>query len=154
MDQAGDRGSGGFGQLDWDITDNLTLTLGGRYTKDEKDFCQVFTGAPGEGQAAAVTDYDGLAKVPLFAHGDESVCPDWSRGVINNNFFDPVTNQDAVFNGSQSWSDFTPKIGLTYNMSGVSCTRAIRRVFDPVATMAGPVPLLTQGPTSLKTSRV
>ena len=105
-----------FGQLDWDITDSLTLTLGGRYTKDEKDFCQVFTGAPGEGQAAAVTDYDGLAKVPLFAHGDESVCPDWSRGVINNNFFDPVTNQDAVFNGSQSWSDFTPKIGLTYNI--------------------------------------
>ena len=35
-----------FGQVDWDITDNLTLTLGGRYTKDEKDFCQVFTGAP------------------------------------------------------------------------------------------------------------
>lgn len=105
-----------FGQLDWDITDSLTLTLGGRYTKDEKDFCQVFTGAPGEGQTAAVTDYDGLGKVPLFAHGTESMCPDWARGVINNNFFDPVTNQDAVFNGSQSWSEFTPKVGLTYNM--------------------------------------
>ena len=105
-----------FGQLDWDITQNLTLTLGGRYTKDEKDFCQVFTGAPGEGQAAAVTEYDGLAKVPLFAHGTESMCPEWSRGVINNGFVDPVTGQDTVFNGSQSWSEFTPKAGLTYSM--------------------------------------
>ena len=140
--------------MDWDITDNLTLTLGGRYTKDEKDFCQVFTGAPGEGQSAAVTDYDGLAKVPLFAHGDESVCPDWSRGVINNNFFDPVTNQDAVFNGSQSWSDFTPKIGLTYNMERGILYASYTEGFRSGGYNGRASALLTQGPTSLKTSRV
>ena len=38
-----------FGQVDWDITDNLTLTLGGRYTKDEKDFCQASLVTPAKG---------------------------------------------------------------------------------------------------------
>ena len=103
-----------FGQVDWDLTDSLTLTLGGRYTKDEKDFCQVFTGLPADDQQAAATDYNGNPKVPLFAHGAESVCPDWARGVINNNYSDAATGEARVFNGSQSWSDFTPKVGLTY----------------------------------------
>ena len=105
-----------FGQVDFDLTDTLTLTLGGRYTKDEKEFCQVFTAAPGEGQSAVVTDYDGIGKVPLFGHGTAGICPSWSDGVINNNFVNPVTGQDDVFNGSQSWSEFTPKVGLTYNL--------------------------------------
>ncbi len=105
-----------FGQLDFDVTDRLTLTLGGRYTKDEKDFCQVFTGAPAAGQQATTNDYEGHPRVPLFAHGADNICPQWAQGVISNSYVDNVTGEAKTFTGKQSWSEFTPKVGLTYSL--------------------------------------
>ena len=32
-----------FGQIDFDITDRLSLSVGGRWIDEEKSICQVFT---------------------------------------------------------------------------------------------------------------
>jgi len=102
-----------FAQVDWDISDSLTLTLGGRYIKEEKDFCQVFT-APSD--QPTVTDFDGGPKVATKGWGNRATCPSWGLDVINNSYIDPVTGQPGNFTGNESWSDFTPKVGLTYNL--------------------------------------
>lgn len=98
-----------FGQVDIDINERLTLSLGGRYTDEEKTFCQVFT-APDA--AGPVTDYDGIQKSPLRGWGLD--CPTWAQGVVENNYTNPVTGQAEVFPGKEGWSQFTPKIGISY----------------------------------------
>ncbi len=102
-----------FGQVDWDVTDKVTVTLGGRYIDEEKDFCQVFTATS---DTPSVTDFDGLPKEAVKAWGNSDVCPSWGQGVINNAFTDPVTGAASTFTGNESWSEFTPKAGITYNL--------------------------------------
>ncbi|MEY2909573.1 MAG: Pesticin receptor precursor [Pseudomonadota bacterium] len=128
-----------FGQVDWDVTDKITLTLGGRYTDEEKEFCQVFTTLS---DSPTVSDFDGLPKVATRGWGNSGTCPDWGQGVINNNYTDPVTGQASVFTGKESWSEFTPKVGITYNLENgiayASYTEGFRSGgFNGRATSAG-----------------
>jgi len=127
-----------FGQVDWDITENWTFSIGGRYTEEEKDFCQTFTTLS---DTPDVIDFDGLPKVATRGWGG-SLCPSWSAGVIDNNFTDPVTGEAAVFEGNESWDEFTPKVGLTYNFDAgiayISYTEGFRSGgFNGRATSAG-----------------
>ncbi|MDG1986861.1 MAG: TonB-dependent receptor [Halieaceae bacterium] len=100
-----------FGQLDIDITDQLTLTLGGRYIDEEKTACQMFT-APSTDGSATFVDFSGYDKDITRAYGD---CPSVASAYIDNNFTDPVTGAASVLEPTTSWSEFTPKVGLTYS---------------------------------------
>ena len=103
-----------FGQVDWNITDRITLTLGGRYTDEEKEFCQMFTEPNTTGDPLFV-DFDGLPKdiTPGRAWGN---CPGYATPFIDNDFTDPVTGQPSTFNGKQDWSEFSPKAGVSYDI--------------------------------------
>ena len=101
-----------FGQVDWDITEQLTLSVGGRYTSEDKTFCQVFT-APDEN--GTVVDFEGVRKSPTKAWGAD--CEAWMLPVVNNSFTDAITGEVGEFTGKESWSEFTPKVGLSYNYS-------------------------------------
>lgn len=101
-----------FGQLDFNVTDRITLSLGGRYTDEEKTFCQVFT-SPDE--AGPVVNYDGVRASANKGWGAD--CPTWARGALSNSYIDAVTGQSVEFTGKQSWSEFTPKAGVTYDFS-------------------------------------
>ena len=128
-----------FGQVDWDITDRITLSLGGRYTDEEKDFCQAFTVLS---DSPSVTDFDGLPKEAVKGWGKDGTCPTWAKGVINNSYTNPITGDAAQFSGNESWSEFTPRLGVTYNLdNGIiygSYTEGFRSGgFNGRATSAG-----------------
>ncbi len=76
-----------FGQLDYDLSDRLVLTLGGRWTHEEKD--AEISNIRANGNIATT-----LFGVP-FCGVVEGTCP-------------------VDFADSESWSNFTPKIGLEY----------------------------------------
>ncbi|GJL93876.1 MAG: TonB-dependent receptor [Hyphococcus sp.] len=78
---------GVFGQFDYDLTDALTLVLGGRYTHEEKDV-QIANIRANGNIAATVFGVPGCGVV-------EGTCP-------------------IDFRDGASWSNFTPKVGLQY----------------------------------------
>ena len=115
-----------FGQVDWNITDRMTLTLGGRYTDEEKTFCQMFT-VPNTDGNPQFTDFDGNAKDIQKAWGN---CPGYASEFVNNDFTDPDTGQPTTLKGKEDWSEFSPKAGLSYDIDAglvyVSYTEGFR----------------------------
>jgi iron complex outermembrane receptor protein len=99
-----------FGQVDWDLTDELTLSLGGRYTEEEKSHCQKFTVPDANGFS---TDFDGIRKRTTKSWGD---C-DGALGKYQATYTDPVTGQTGIpFTGEEDWNEFTPRVGLSYTL--------------------------------------
>jgi iron complex outermembrane receptor protein len=87
-----------FAQVDWDITDNFILSLGGRYSREEK--------------TAAGTEFlqiNGVGLVPQISYGNEPLRPAYV-----GTYVDPVTGQTVVADGDASFSEFTPRVNLTY----------------------------------------
>ena len=113
-----------FGQVDWDITDRLMLSVGGRYIDEEKEACMTVTGyannvfsglgvvPPGDIVYTDVAGYEKtLDSYPLFPGPGNAVagswgenCPDWAASVY-----------DPSFDGKASWSEFTPRVGAQYD---------------------------------------
>ncbi len=109
-----------FGQIDWDMTDNLTLTLGGRYVDEEKSVCHYYsTPYDPDGNVLTqgqFTDWDGFEKNVDPVLGGFGICPAIAQPFMNNDYIDAVTGQNATLVPETSWSEFTPKIGITYKM--------------------------------------
>ncbi len=85
-----------FAQADWNIVGGLSLSLGGRYLKDEKSACGG-TGAGPRGNR----DFDSAFSVSYGECSDDRRA---SAGYV-----------DGV-DGTQSWTKFTPRVGLSYQM--------------------------------------
>jgi iron complex outermembrane receptor protein len=85
-----------FGEVHINLSDAFMLTLGGRYTEEEKDYAgRIFMGGGGVG-----TGYvPGSESDDFFVYGQ----PVWV----------PI---DAA-SGNEDWDEFTPKIGLDYRVS-------------------------------------
>ena len=112
-----------FGQVDWDVTDRLMLSVGGRWLDEEKEACMTVTGYPvnplqtllelPEG-SVAYTDISGRDKTldpyPYLLGGTVqgaawgANCPSWADSVY-----------DDSFDGTASWDEFTPRIAAQYS---------------------------------------
>lgn len=94
-----------FGQLDYDLTDKLRLTLGGRWLEEEKTAC----GASQQASAGQV-----LPGATAFGEPGYGVCgsPDFA---LETEYVD-VNGQLQQIQGSETWSEFTPKVALTYDI--------------------------------------
>ncbi len=79
-----------FGELDYMATDNVKVTLGGRWTDETKDVL-----------------FNAIGSCNL----DFSACPGRTVGGA------PLTSDDIGLTQSGSWDDFTPKLALTYIMN-------------------------------------
>jgi iron complex outermembrane recepter protein len=66
-----------FGQVEFDLTDQMMLTVGGRWTRDKKDyaFTQAWTGADG---LYVFFENAGPGTVPYFDYSDSFSKSDWS----------------------------------------------------------------------------
>ena len=112
-----------FGQVDWDLTERLMLSVGGRWIDEEKEACMTVTGYPVNplqlalglpAGSVAYTDISGRDKTldpyPLFPAGTLNAaswganCPDWASSVY-----------DPSFDGSASWDEFTPRVAAQYS---------------------------------------
>lgn len=96
------KNAAAFGQLDWSVLDRLTLTVGGRYTDEEKSVCSRVARGP--------TD----ARVDIAAFG---ACPDAVQNspIYVTDSVDPITGTVSRQPGRKRWTSFTPKVGLTYD---------------------------------------
>jgi len=83
-----------FAQFDWEIVSGLSLSLGGRYLRDEKRAC----GGTGTGPRSN-RDFDSALSVSYGDCSDERTS---SAGYIPN------------IDGTASWTRFTPRIGLSW----------------------------------------
>ena len=120
-----------FGQVDWDVTDRLMLSLGGRWLDEEKEACMTVAGysvsplktALGlPAGSVAYTDVDGLDKTlepyPYLLGGNITPgqwgvgCPEWASSVYDNSFNDGT---GGSFNGAVSFDEFTPKASVQYS---------------------------------------
>ncbi len=84
-----------FAQIDWEVVDRLTLTLGGRFLRDEKSAC----GGTGFG-APDARDYNSPGSISF---GDCNATRAASAGFVPN------------VDGTESWEKFTPKVGVSYD---------------------------------------
>lgn len=89
-----------FGALDYDLTENLILNLGLNFTYEEK-----------EARVASLADneHDVTAGDPIGAPPCQTI--DAQPSEVTPCFFRPIPND------SEDWSNWSPKIGLTYLLS-------------------------------------
>ena len=113
-----------YANIDWDISDKLQLSLGGRYTKDEKELVQE-SDVTITHYAAAFTSFTGQAPLVLKP-GMEAAF----SSLPFFQFFLPHFGSDGSFlsfgnqvdvetfstsrSGKEDWSEFTPSIKLSY----------------------------------------
>ena len=115
-----------YANIDWDISDRLQLSLGGRYTKDEKELVQE-SDVTITHYAAAFLNFPGMEQAPL-------VLMPGMEGVVAANlpvlFFLPHYGNDGSFlswgnqvdvetfstsrSGKEDWAEFTPSVKLSY----------------------------------------
>ena len=82
-----------FGEFAWDITEQLTLTMGGRYTRDDKDF-----------------DMSVINTLSAAEQAEKQA--ELGRATSLN----PATAEYSA-DTSDDWSEFTPKVTLEYEAS-------------------------------------
>ncbi len=87
-----------FGQLDWNLTDSLIFSLGGRYSKEEKS-----------ARGTEFLQINGVGLVPQISYGDDP-----SRPAYVGTYVDPVTGATVTADGDAEFSKFTPRVNLTY----------------------------------------
>jgi iron complex outermembrane receptor protein len=99
-----------FGELSWDIGDRTTLTYGGRFVDDSKDYLygvrawgtnKQIAGVPGVGPGV-----DGVAQVCPLAGPPNPTC---------GSAADPLGFENHPV--SDSWSDYISKLSLSYQIS-------------------------------------
>lgn len=86
-----------FAQLDWEVVEDLTLTLGGRYLIDKKSSCGGLGQGPRDNRSFIVSYGDCSAE----RRADPSFSNDIPGG--------------GTATGRETWKKFTPKIGLSYD---------------------------------------
>lgn len=94
-----------FGQVDAELIDNLTFSVGGRWIDEKKKAClsQFLTLANG-----TVIDGAKFGSQSAF-----SAC-DPANPLYVPSYVDPASGQTILQDGEDSWSEFTPRLNLTY----------------------------------------
>jgi len=107
-----------FGELYWDLTDSTRLTLGGRYTRETKDFWI----------HQRVSGDTGANLPPTWGCGDLSGSQQASADASTDAWIaaapDPATEQFRIAaatcadsDGEETWSEFTPRISIDHHFN-------------------------------------
>ncbi len=94
-----------FGQVDIDVVNDVTLSLGGRWINEQKKAC----GLQG-------TTFVGTGFVPVVSYGFTGF-ENCQQAVFTPNAVNPVTGEVTPQDGVERWKDFTPRVALTYNFA-------------------------------------
>ncbi|WP_067788525.1 TonB-dependent receptor [Paraurantiacibacter namhicola] len=88
-----------FAQLDYEVLDGLTVTLGGRYLIDEKAACGGLGSGPVDNRTYIIS-YGACNETRRNAPGFSNALPAPLTGSVT---------------GEETWKKFTPKLGLSYD---------------------------------------
>jgi iron complex outermembrane receptor protein len=92
-----------FGQVDWSITDAITLSLGGRYNDEEKEACGI-----NQNPANA-------AGPALLSFGSCGIAGRAAENLVNT-YVDITTGLTRTATGKESWSKFTPRVNVSWQL--------------------------------------
>ena len=95
-----------FGQIDWDLTDRITVSAGARYINEEKWACG--------NQRLELTGV-GVITTTSYGSTTSALCNP-SDPFYSNIGTDPVTGQSYAVTGEESWSEVTPRLAVTYGL--------------------------------------
>ncbi|MEP5764001.1 MAG: TonB-dependent receptor [Halieaceae bacterium] len=109
-----------YGNVDWDFAEDWQLSVGGRYTRDEKDESQRATVDQGFYALALLQPFVGLPSSAVLAiqPGQEAnveASPLFLAWAANPRFFEMSAPEDT--NADDDWTEFTPSGRLSYNFS-------------------------------------
>ncbi|MFK7730122.1 MAG: TonB-dependent receptor [Pseudomonadales bacterium] len=105
-----------YANVDWNISDDLQLSLGGRYTKDSKDEIQRATVNQGF-YALAISSATGPLPLAIMP-GQEALVeasPLFVAWAANPRFFEFSAPEDT--DAEEDWTEFTPSARLSYHLS-------------------------------------
>ena len=118
-----------YANVDWDFTDRLQLSIGGRITTDKKEIYQdadvtltqhvaAFVRIPGLEQAPVVLSPVGAQILPNLPFFNFFLPPrDQQGNIIGRGNTPTVTNYTEDKIGSDEWDEFTPSAKLSYRLS-------------------------------------
>jgi iron complex outermembrane receptor protein len=92
-----------FGQVDWSVTDAITLSIGGRYNDEEKEACGI-----NQNPANA-------AGPALLSFGSCGIAGRAAQNLVNT-YVDVVTGQTRTATGKESWSKFNPRVNVSWQI--------------------------------------
>lgn len=104
-----------YGNVDWDFAENWQFSLGGRYTRDEKDIDQ---------KASVTQGFYALALTPLIPGLPLAIKPGQEEiveasplfgGWLNPRYFEFTAPEDAK--NDDDWEEFTPSARLRYDLN-------------------------------------
>ncbi|MCH8862509.1 MAG: TonB-dependent receptor [Proteobacteria bacterium] len=116
-----------FGEVVFDVTDRLEIAVGGRWTKDSKDY---LFGIDAFGFAPVIAGVQGVGpSVDEFGDPVPS-CVDSDGDGVNNPGPPPVCGDDEVIgfapiSVSNSWSNFSAKVSATYRIDNQNMIYAL-----------------------------
>ncbi|MCI4566523.1 TonB-dependent receptor [Lysobacter sp. CFH 32150] len=101
-----------FGDVIWHATDKLNVTVGLRYTRDEKEFSWLNNPRTAPGLDASL---DALEALGFF----DAVGVPKEMFIFDIAFIDPpaVANKGVTNSARKSWSDFSPRFVVDYHFS-------------------------------------
>ncbi len=92
-----------FGQVDWSVTDAITLSLGGRYNDEEKEACGILQNPAN------------VAGPALLSFGSCGIAGR-SADNLDNTYVDVVTGRTVTTTGKESWSKFNPRVNVSWQI--------------------------------------
>ena len=108
-----------FGELYWGITDKATLTLGGRWTQEEKSF-YIYQRASGDTSFLLPPTVWGCGNLTDEQQAEaDAVAEAWIAAP--NPFFTPEQKAEALVcnsdDGKEKWDRFTPRVAFDYQFT-------------------------------------
>lgn len=104
-----------YGNVDWDFADDWQLSVGARYTYDEKKETQRAT----VNQGFYALAFSNVAPLPMaIMPGQEAFVemqPEFVAWVANDRLFESTTAEDT--DADDDWDEFTPSARLAYNFN-------------------------------------
>jgi len=97
-----------FGEISWDISDRATITYGGRFVNDDKDY---LTGARGWGVDRQLVGLPGVS-MP-FEDGSPQLCDNVGPPEVCGSESNPAFFTNTV---SDSWDDYISKLSIDYEV--------------------------------------
>ena len=109
-----------YGNVDWDFAEDWQLSIGGRYTRDEKDEKQRATVDAGYYALATLQPFVGLPPSVILSikPGMEEVVeasPLFGGWVANPRFFETSFPEDT--DADDDWTEFTPSARLSHHLN-------------------------------------
>ncbi len=107
-----------YGQVDWNISDSFSWSIGGRFAKDEKKINQALINNEDPAFDSALASAILMTPVDVVILGIPANGPGQLLGYLGSGGDPSVLNGPYDVDASDDWSDFVPSTSLSWRFGG------------------------------------